>query len=111
MGAVVIKKKMTSTDLRMASEDYGDYIKVVVDIETKTMVIGGEWHVDGEKILRENGSHQINLWGGGVDINNHEISYSAMTNIKPGVNNGHVILDVKTRQQFDKIVKEKLGYE
>mgnify|MGYP001607685701 CR=1 FL=1 len=40
-----------------------DFVKAVVDIERKIMVIDGQMHVDEETELLEHGSAQENLWG------------------------------------------------
>lgn len=107
---ILVGDKVTPEQIRLAAEDYfGEYIKVVVDIETGAVVIGGEWHADGEKILLENGSKQVNLWGGGWDLKTKQINYSAMTNIKPLINSSHVIGDGKIKELFDKFVKNKFG--
>lgn len=110
MGVVVIRNQVTEADLAIAKQEYGDFIKIVVDIRTELVTIGGEWHSDGESELLTLGSNQADLWGGGVDVATHNISYSAMTNVKPGINLQHIILDAKTREVFDKIVKEKFDY-
>ncbi len=63
---VLIKDKVTSEDIVKASEEYGDFVKVDIDIRTSLMTIGGEWHADGEKVLLKNGSKQEDVWGGGI---------------------------------------------
>ena len=90
MSAVLIRDKVTDQDLAKAKEDYGDYIKVVVDVETRVMAIGGQWHADGEKLLPTK-----------------TIDYTALINIRAQVNPSHVIMDAKIRQVFDQIIKDK----
>lgn len=107
---ILVLEKVTGEQIKLAAEDYfGEYIKIVVDIETGAMTIGGEWHADGEKVLLTNGSHQANLWGGGFDLKSKQINYSAMTNIKSQINKTHIIEDVKIRELFDKLVYERLS--
>ena len=107
---ILVGDKISDEQIKSAGEDYfGEYIKIVVDIETGAMTIGGEWHADGEKVLLENGSKQINLWGGGLDLKSKQINYSAMTNIKSQINKTHVIEDIKIRELFDKLVYERLS--
>ena len=107
---ILVGDKISDEQIKSAAEDYfGEYIKIVVDIETGAMTIGGEWHADGEKVLLENGSKQINLWGGGLDLKSKQINYSAMTNFKSQINKTHVIEDIKIRELFDKLVYERLS--
>lgn len=49
---LVVNNEISQADLEKAKQDCGDYVKVVVDIETGQMT---------------NGSSQKNIWGGGVD--------------------------------------------
>jgi hypothetical protein len=62
--------------------------KVVIDVERRIMVIGGELHSDEEALLISDGSRQMDLWG----INLHPeaygtaefIEYDSMINMRPG---------------------------
>ncbi|MCX6817101.1 MAG: DUF5674 family protein [Candidatus Beckwithbacteria bacterium] len=109
MTTVLIRNKVDEEGLNQAKKDYGEYIKVVVDIKTKLITIGGEWHAGGEKILIANGSKQSDLWGGGINLKNQQFDYTALINIRGQTNPSHVIMDVKIREKFDKIVREKLN--
>lgn len=106
---ILIGEKVTSEQIKQAAEDYfGEYIKIVVDIETGAMTIGGEWHADGEKILLANGSHQANLWGGGLRLANNQIDFNSLINTRPNINKSQEILDPKTRDIFENLVKTKI---
>lgn len=107
MGVVIIKSKVRLQDLEIAKQDYGDYIKIVLDIKSRVMAIGGEWHADAERQLLETGSLQSNLWGGGIDLVSKSIDFNSLINIRPGFNNSQEILDAKIRSIFEQIVKEK----
>ena len=110
MAVVLIKGKVTPQDLMLASEDYGEYIKIVVDVVTGDAAIGGEWHADGEKILLEKGSRQKNIWGGGIDLKTRNIETVALINLRPRVgNNSQEILDKKIRKKFVSVVKKKFA--
>lgn len=105
---ILLTDKATSEQIKLAAEDYfGEYIKIVVDIETGAMAIGGEWHADGEKILLENGSKQVDLWGGGLRLINKQIDFNSLINTRPGVNQSQEILDLKIRARFEELVKTK----
>ena len=71
----------------MAQNGFGDFVKVVVDIEQKIMAVGGELHADIEVVLVEKcSSKRENTWGiniypkmPGEDM----IEFDSMVNIKP----------------------------
>ena len=110
MSVVLIENRVTKADLQKAGEDYGKFIKIVVDVKNNLVAIGGEWHVDGEKILLERGSQQQDLWGGGIDTETKNIETIALINLRSNQdNNSQVILDRNIRDKFVKIVKEKFG--
>jgi hypothetical protein len=110
MSVVLLKGIVNPTDLKKASEDYGDYIKVVVDVESGLVAIGGEWHADAEKVLIGEGSRSKNIWGGGIDIKTKNIETVALINLKSEFdNNSQEILDPKIRNRFISIVKEIFG--
>lgn len=112
MALVQIKDKVTQKDLQKAREEYGDFVKVVVDVATGTMVIGGEWHADAEKMLLDSGSRQDDLWGGSVDLTTKAIDVIALINIRPRLSNdSQEILDPEIRKEFIKIVRKKFGFK
>ena len=106
---LVISKKATKKELRKISEDFGgDYIKVVVDVSQNILAGGGERHFDAEQLLIDNGSNQIDLWGGGLDPKTKTIDYNSMINLRPKQNPSRDILSTETRAQFDRIIKDLL---
>lgn len=40
-------------------------------------------HFEGENILLESGSHQSDIWGGGIDLVTKEIDFNSFINIRP----------------------------
>ena len=91
------------------SKHFKGYIKVVIDIERKTLAGGGDRHFDDEKILLMDGSKQENLWGGGFDIETKEIDYNSIINLRPNQENpSREILSVEIRKKFAEIVKKLL---
>lgn len=68
MAVLLLKEKPTEEQFSQISEEFEEYIKVVVDVEREIIAAGGKLHVDCEKLLLENGSKQENLWGGGLDL-------------------------------------------
>jgi hypothetical protein len=106
---LLVNAAITSDDLEKAMEEYGDYIKVVTDVTFGRMTIGGEWHADGEKLLIEAGSKQVNLWGGGIDIMTGKIETIALINLRPDVNPSQDILNPEIRNKFITLVNEKFS--
>lgn len=110
MSTVLVKNKITLSDLQKAKEDYGDYVKITADVELEIITIGGQWHADGEKLLTENGSKQKNIWGGGINLINNQVETFALINLRPKQNNNsQEILDPKTRERFIETVKQKFN--
>ncbi len=108
MGVVIVDEKVAPEDLVIAQEEYGEYVKIVIDIETEAMAIGGEWHADAEKELLEAGSKQSNMWGGGIDLTSKRIETIALINIRPRLgNDSQEIIDPKIRQRFVTIARKK----
>lgn len=110
MAVVIVNKKITSKDILLAQEEYGEYIKIVCDVKSLQMGIGGLWHADIEKELLSLGCEQNNLWGGGINIKTHEIDFTSLINIRPKIdNNSMEILNTKLREKFTQIVKAKFA--
>ena len=108
MAVVFIEGNVTEKNLQFAQEDYGKYIKIVLDVKNKLMAIGGEWHADGEKVLLEHEADKDNVWGGGIDLYTKNIDTIALINLRPNLgNNSQEILDKEARENFVNIVKER----
>lgn len=101
---VSTKRAPTPEELSRAKEEFGDYVKVVVDLETGAYTLGGQLHADGEKLLLENGSKQADLWGGGVDLITGEVEANALINLRDP-NRNQEILDPDVRATFINFVK------
>ena len=60
----IIRDCISRTDLAsMAEEQFGDWIKAVVDVSREVMAVGGDLHADDEAALLADGSGQRDLWG------------------------------------------------
>jgi hypothetical protein len=60
----IISQPISRADLaRMAEDQFGDWIKAVVDLAQGSMAVGGDLHADDEALLIEHGSSQQDLWG------------------------------------------------
>ncbi len=106
---ILVEERISDEELKKVAEDFEGYIKVVVDIEKEILTAGGKRHFDGEQMLMKNGSIQLDLWGGGFDLETSEVDYDSMINIRPNQGNGsREVLDQKIRSRFDQIVHKLL---
>lgn len=95
----------------MADKMYGSFVKGVVDVEKKTVVLDAEMHVDEEQMLLEQGSKQTDLWGFNLYPENYDtddfIEFDSMINLRPSQNNpSRSVLDTKIQKQIRDIVGE-----
>lgn len=109
----IIDKKITESELREIAKDfYGDMIKGVVDIERKILAMGGEYHIDANMVLIENGSKQQNIWGFNWYFDktqDKKIEYISLINIRPAQGNRSMeIQDESLRNNMKKIILKYL---
>jgi len=106
---LIIREKAREETLAKVAEDLKGYIKVVVDIQRKILSAGGKMHVDGEKLLLEDGSKQADVWGGGLDLETGEIDFDSVINLRPGQNNpSREVLDLGIRKQMEITIRTLL---
>lgn len=106
MSTLILRDKASEEDIEKIAEHFQGYVKVVVDIEREVLCAGADRHVDEEKMLLDDGSSQVNLWGGGIDISTGEIDYNSMINLRPNQGNpSRDIMAKDVRLEFDKIVR------
>lgn len=104
----------TEEEIEKLRDQFGDYIKTVIDIEKKVCSAGADRHFDSEKILLNQGSKQSDVWGGGIDIRTKVIDYNSFINIRPAdKNTSNEILDSDIRRAYEKLTKYflKIIYE
>jgi len=103
----IIKENISKAELReLALEFYVEMVKGVVDIERGIMALGGEWHIDANQVLIEDGSSQKNLWGFNIYLDGR-IEYISLINIRPLQNNRTLeVEDPNIRGKMDAIIKK-----
>lgn len=105
MAVLLLSQKPNDEEFKQITQEYGDYIKVVVDVEKEILAVGGLLHSDAEKMLLEEGSLQKNLWGGGVDLVSGDFDGISLINLRPSQNNpSQDILGKEIREKFLKIL-------
>ncbi len=105
MNIKIIRDKMTKLELEeLAKEFYVEMIKGVVDIKKEIIALGGEWHMDANLVLIEDGSKQENLWGFNVYLNKPKgkmVEYNSLINIRP--KQGNMSMEIESEEIKSKI--------
>lgn len=104
--------KISLADLKKCAADrYGDFVKAVVDLEKKLVVVDAEMHYDEEQFLLERGSRQKDLWG--INLypeaygTGNFIEYDSMINVRPAQGNpSRKVLDKDLQQQISALILE-----
>ncbi len=97
----------------LVAEVFGDMVKFVVDVERGIVAVGGEMHVDAEAVLLEDGSRQVDLWGGNfypLRPRPQRIEHSSLINIRPAQDNlGMFIHSDAMRGRVSEIVERLIA--
>jgi len=105
MNIKIIDKKIEESELReIAKIFYVDMVKGVVDVECGIIAMGGEYHMDANNVIIENGSKQPNVWGFNWYFDktgDDRIEYVSLINIRPKQNN-------KTMEVEDSALRDKM---
>jgi hypothetical protein len=108
----IIQESVTLAELRrIAAEQFGDFVKAVIDIEHGIMAIGGELHADMEVILMEqHESKREFTWGINLypeKSGDEFIEFDSMINLKPAYGNrSRGISDIQVQEKIRSIVKK-----
>lgn len=101
----IVKEQITLKKLKtVAQNQFGDFVKAVVDVEQEIMAIAGELHADEESLLLAHGSQQKNLWGINIWVNKPKkewVEFDSIINIRPSQNN-------RSRYVEDALIREKI---
>ena len=102
-----VDKELNKSDIARLQVEYGNYVKVTVDIGNEWIVAGCELHADGEKLLLERGSKGDNIWGGGVSFIDKQVDTTAVLNVRPRLGNNNLeILDKRAREKTHAIIRK-----
>jgi hypothetical protein len=93
---------------RLAAEQFGDFVKAVVDARRGLMAIGGELHADEEALLLDQGSEQGDLWGINIypdRLGDERIEFDSMINVRPAQGNrSRGVEDADLRRRIEAVV-------
>ena len=109
MEIVIARKPIDRETLdALAKEWHHSLVKGVADISRAVVALGGEWHLDANNRLIEDGSEQKNLWGFNLyqkERGDKAIEYNSLINIRPMQGNRSMeIMDEATRKAVRKTV-------
>lgn len=103
----LIRTQATPEQITAMLQAFDRFIKLAVDIEREILAGGGFRHADGETLLLEDGSMQINIWGADWYPENSEVKFEALINIRPNQNNPlMLILDAGIRKHVERIARK-----
>lgn len=110
----IVEDTISLEELReIAKEYYIDMVKGVVDISTGMVAFGGEYHMDANEKILENGSAQADVWGFNIYVNQPKggrIEYTSLINIRPQVGNKSMeVQDEEIRAKMQEIVEGKIA--
>ncbi|HVM76838.1 MAG TPA: DUF5674 family protein [Candidatus Paceibacterota bacterium] len=112
MEILIVKDSISKDSLRtIAKGQFGNLVKVVVDVGQGIMAIGGELHADEEVVLSEKEhSKRENTWG--INIypdkdGDGMIEFDSMINLKPAYGNrSRGVEDVAIQEKIKNIVRK-----
>lgn len=116
MAIKIVKEPISKKELEeIAKEEFGNVIKVVVDIEQEIMAVGGELHADEEVLLMEKeSSNRENTWGINFyldKVGEEFIEFDSMINLKPAFGNrSRGVEDSGVREKIKEIVKKLIPH-
>jgi len=110
----IVREPITLDELRsLAQEQFGDFVKAVVDVRLGVMAIGGELHADEEALLIDQGARQVDLWGINLypnHVGEDRIEFDSMINVRPSQGNrSRSVEDPALRQQIAHVVTRLIG--
>ena len=112
MKILIIRNRASQEQVREMLEGLKTYIKLAVDVERDILAGGGEYHVDCEEVLLEDGSRQENIWGADWYPEHRKVEFGALINIRPDQGNRSMeIEDPKLRAKIEAIMRRLLEVE
>jgi hypothetical protein len=101
----IVREPITLDELRqLAVDQFGDFVKAVVDVRQGVLAVGAELHADDEAALLEQGARQADLWGINLYPDRpaaERVEFDAMINVRPAQGNrSRSVDDAGIRQQI-----------
>ena len=109
----VVEDTIKVDELReIAKEYYVDMVKGVADISKEIIAVGGEYHMDANMKILENGSIQADVWGFNIFFDRSQderIEFTSLINIRPLAGNRSMeVEDESIRKKMRDIINRKI---
>ncbi|MBU6430758.1 MAG: hypothetical protein KGJ58_01820 [Patescibacteria group bacterium] len=109
----IVEDAISIDELReIAKEYYVDMIKGVVDISKEIIAVGGEYHMDANAKISENGSVQADVWGFNIFFDrpkDERIEFTSLINIRPQAGNRSMeVEDGTIREKMRAVINSKI---
>jgi len=113
MNIVLIKDSIPLDKLReIGKEFYSLMIKGVVDIKREVVAFGGEYHMDSNVLILEDGSKQADVWGFNLYFDkprDNWLEYTSLINIRPAAKNFDMeVQDEEIKKEMMRIINSKV---
>lgn len=113
MNIKIVKDKISIDELKeIGKEFYIFMIKGAVDIEKEIIAFGGEYHIDANEVLINEGSKQSDIWGFNIIFEKSRdswIEYISLINIRPQAGNFDMeVQDISVRERMKKSINSKI---
>jgi len=111
MNIVVVREPITRAQaLLIAKEIYHDMVKGVIDIEQSIIALGGEYHIDAEQKLLEEGSRQSDVWFNVYPLREDEtwIEFTSLINVRPQAGNKSMTIEDRMLRDTIRVIVERL---
>ncbi len=99
----------------LAREWFDSIIKGAIDIRREIIALGGEYHIDAQDILIENGSNPEDTWGFNILLDSDKvlaerIEFISLINIRPAEGNrGMEIQDEEIKKKIRTIIEKRIS--
>jgi hypothetical protein len=109
---ILLSEKASKNEIKAMLDEYGNMIKIAVDIRRKMLAGGGEMHADCEQVLLENGCEQEDIWGANWYPGDQRVEFEALINIRPHLGNrGMLIQNQEIRDTVEAVTRYILEIE
>lgn len=94
---------------KTSAQEFGDFVKLVVDIERKILAMGCELHIDCAEELVQDGSSRKDLWGANFYPPDKKIAFSSLINIRPQERNRGMEIQIpEVRAKVESVIRNLL---
>lgn len=109
---LILRKKASPDQIMAIQAEYGNMIKIAVDIRQHVLAGGGEMHADCEQMLLDNGSEQDDIWGANWYPGDQRIEFEALINIRPALESRSMLIrSQEIRNSVEAVARRILGEE